>query len=439
MKKLIMICLISFCTPLLLSAQQDYYQQGVVWLKKGNPEAAKVFLEQAYKENNQDAQIAFAYARCLELLGDNNRAIFLYQKIIQDKQETFGAYMRLGTLYESMQQVELAIDTYEAAYQEARNPDQKVQSKGALISMLYKFRQLDEVLLKHVDEMHELMPNAPPKLHAIAAKTYFGVGKYDLAEDEAMKAINKAKPENIWYQVACLAYVRSRHAQQDYEGMQKYYDAITHETLKGHLLEFGHEYYYRLGYAYFYSYEFDLSRIYLKRALAIKPEYNAARVYLNHVENKGTDKSDAIKDTQQKIQKRHDEKKANDALDYENLTMMFLHQSQYDKALAYADSCLRLEPKNSEVKYLKAITYAKMDEKPEAIALLKELIANAKSSEFESRTKYYFQLGRLYTKSNQKAKALEAFRKAEVGFFADAARREMSYLKGEKTRQEDLN
>jgi tetratricopeptide (TPR) repeat protein len=272
------------------------------------------------------------------------------------------------------------------------------------------------------------MPNAPPKLHAIAAKTYLGVKNYDLAEEEALKAIEKSKPDNLWYQVACLAYVRSRHNQKDYKGMQQYYDAITHESLKPYLLEFGHEYYYRLGYAYFFSHEFDLSRKYLNIALAIKPSYDAARIYLNQVENKRADKSQAIQDLQEKITQLQEAGKNKEPLHYEHLAMLYLHEAHYDKALAYADSCLQIEPQNNEVKYLKAITYTKMDEQKEAVALLKHLISTAKSSEFESRTKYYFQLGRLYVKANQIKEAKEAFRKAEVGFFADAARLEMQNL-----------
>jgi tetratricopeptide (TPR) repeat protein len=66
-----------------------------------------------YQQNNRDAFIIFAIAKEYEKNKDIENALSFYEKLVADFPDYVGTYYHLGKLYETLNNFEKALQTYE--------------------------------------------------------------------------------------------------------------------------------------------------------------------------------------------------------------------------------------------------------------------------------------------------------------------------------------
>lgn len=412
-------------------AQPDVYTKAIEMAQNGNPQDGLNLLKTELNADAKNTELLYYTGLYLEQLKNIPKAVDLYKEAIKVDKTNFEANYRLGVLYEKIDSISQAFSYYEAALLHV--PESKEQEKntilGRVIILSDETNRFDKETINYADEFFEssTIDNIPPPVALALANILYQNSEYENAQKLTKTILDKTNSNAYPIQRAAFIYTSCAFRLQDFDGMTTYYARIKDEKLKIELENTAPQYYYNLGYVYFFMYDFDKSVRYLRTALSIKPDYSSAQVFLNKVEDQNTDKSNAIYHIRKKIELSEHE--SHDAAYYYDLTRLFVYEKRYNEAIKVADSCLQLEPNRQEVYFLEAIANYKTLRDKEGIVIIQKALIKFPKLENEDRSKYYFLLGTLYKRIKNYGEAQKAFEQAKRGVFEDAAHWELSKLR----------
>ena len=414
-----------------LQAQPNAYNKAVEMAQNGDPKGGLELLKTELNADAENSELLYYTGLYLEQLKNIPKAVSLYKQAITIDKTNFEANYRLGFLYEKADSAEQAFVYYKKAIQHV--PVTKLQEKntilGRIIVLSEATKSIDEETIQYANDYFETenIENIPPPVALSLANIFYQGSEYKKAQELTKGILEKTNSNAYPIQKAAFIYTSSAFRLQDFDGMTTYYARIQDKTLKTELENTAPEYYYNLGYVYFFMYDFDKSLRYLRTALTIKTDYSPAQVFLNRVEHQKEDKSDVIDHIRQKI--KLSEHKSHDAAYYYDLTRLCVYEQRYNEAIKVADSCLSLEPNRQEVYFLEAISNYKTIRDKEGIVVIEKALKKFTKLDNETRSKYYFLLGLLYKRIKNYGEAEKAFEQAKRGVYEDAAHWELSKLR----------
>ncbi len=411
-------------------AQPEVYTKAVEMAQKGNPQDGLNLLKTELNADSKNTELLYYTGLYLEQLKNIPKAVELYKEAVKIDKTNFEANYRLGFLYEKVDSISQAFSYYEMALSHV--PASKEQEKntilGRIIILSDEAEKFDEETIKYADEYFESenTDNIPPPVALSLANILYQNSEYEDAQELTKSILEKTNSNGYPIQKAAFIYTSCAFRLQDFDGMTTYYARIKDEKLKTELENTAPQYYYNLGYAYFFMYDFDRSMRYLRTALTIKPDYSSAQIFLNKVEDQNTDKSDAIYHIKKKIELSKE--LSHDAAYYYDLTRLFVYEKRYNEAIKVADSSLRLEPNRHEVYFLESIANYKTNREKEGIVIIQTALKNFPKLDNETRSKYYFLLGLLYKRTQNYGEARKAFEQSKRGIFEDASHWEIKSI-----------
>lgn len=406
-------------------AQPDVYTKAIEMAQNGNPQDGLNLLKTALNADVKNTSLLYYTGLYLEQLKNVPKAVELYKEAVKIDNTNFEANYRLGFLYEKIDSTSQAFTYYETALSYV--PSSQEAEKNTILSRLIflsdNSQKYDKKSLAYTEtylksENIEIIP-APVAL-AVATILYQN-SKYEDAQKLTKTILEKTNSDAYPIQKAAFIYTSCAFRLQDFDGMTTYYARIKDEKLKAELENTAPQYYYNLGYVYFFMYDFDKSLRYLKTALTIKPDYSPAQIFTNQVEVRKDDKSDVINFLRRKVEYS----KEKNAGYYADLTRLYVHEQSYNEAIKVADSCLQLEPNRQDVYFLQAIANYKTLRDKEGIVIIQKALIKFPKIENEDRSKYYFLLGLFYKRIKNYGEAQKAFEQAKRGVFEDAANWEL--------------
>lgn len=431
--KITAICSFFFLLSIFnsVNAQPEAYTKAVEMAQQGNPQDGLELLKKELNADSKNTELLYYTGLYLEQLKNIPKAVDLYKQAIKIDKSNFEANYRLGFLYEKVDSISQAFLYYENALSHV--PASKEQEKnmilGRIIILSDQAGKFDKETVKYAGKYfkNEKLDNIPPPVALALANILYQNLEYKDAQKLTKSILGKTNSNGYPIQKAAFIYTSCAFRLQDFDGMTTYYARIKDEKLKTELENTAPQYYYNLGYAYFFLYDFDKSMRYLRTALTIKPDYSSAQIFLNKVEDQNTDKSDAIYHIKKKIELSKE--LSHDAVYYYDLTRLYVYEKRYNEAIKVADSCLRLEPTRQEVYFLEAIANYKTVRDKEGVVIIQKALKKFPNLKNEDRSKYYFLLGLFYKRIKNYGEAQKAFEQAERGIFEDAAHWELSKLR----------
>ena len=410
-----------------LKAQPSVYTKAVEMAQNGNPQEGLNLLKTSLNADSQNTELLYYTGLYLEQLKNIPKAVELYKQAIKTDKTNFEANYRLGLLYEKIDSISQAFSYYETALLQVplNQQTEKNTILGRIIVLLDNSKKYDQKTVEYANEYikNENIDTIPAPIALSLGTILYQNAEYEEAQKLTKTILEKSSSNAYPMQKAAFIYTSCAFRLQDFDGMTTYYARIKDEKLKSELENTAPQYYYNLGYAYFFVYDFDKSIRYLRTALTIKPDYSPAQVFLNKVEDQNTDKSEAIYHIRKKIE--FSEHLSHDASYYYDLTRLFVYEKSYNEAIKVADSCLQLEPNRQEVYFLEAIANYKTVRDKEGILIIKNAFTQFPNLDNETRSKYYFLLGLFYKRTKNYGEAKKAFEQAKRGIFEDAAQWEL--------------
>lgn len=407
--------------------QPSVYQEAVQLAQTGSPKEGLDLLKNALNADRQNPDLLYYTGIYLEQLKNITQAVSFYKKALKYDGTHFEANYRLGVLYEKADSIDVAYSHYQTALQKAPS----TEKNNVLAKLIYvsNLKQIySEEVKKYAQSYYESekIEAMPAPVMLALATIFYQTSEYEKAKKLTGTVLDKTGGTSLSIQKAAFIYTSCAFRMQDFDAMSAHIGRIKDETLRKELDQTAPLYYYNLGYAYFFMYEYDKSLRYLRTALTIKADYVPAQVFLNQVEARKTDKSDFIDHIRQKI--KLSEYKSHDAAYFADLTRLFIHEQRYNEAIKVADSCLMLEPNREELYFLKGIAYYKTIKDKQAIEVLQQGLKKFTRLDGETHAKYYLLLGLLYKRLKDFPAAKEALEKVQKGTFKDAAEWELSKL-----------
>ncbi len=412
-----------------LQAQPAVYTKAVELAQNGNPQDGLNLLKTELNADTQNTELLYYTGLYLEQLKNIPKAVELYKEAIKIDKTNFEANYRLGLLYEKIDSVSQAFSYYETALAHVPNnqKEEKNTILGRLIVLSDESKKFDKQTIKYADDYFksEEIDKIPPPVALSLANILYQNSEYADAQKLTKTILEKANTNPYPIQKAAFIYTSCAFRLQDLDAMTMYYARIKDEKLKEELENTAPQYYYNLGYVYFFMYDFDKSLRYLKTALIIKPDYSPAQIFINQVEARKDDKSDVINFLRRKVEFS----KEKNGEYYADLTRLYVHEKSYNEAIKVADSCLKLEPNRHEVYFLAALSNYKTVRDKEGIVVLTELFKKFPKLKNDDRSKYYFLLGLFYKRLKNYGEAEKAFEQAKRDIFEDAASWEITKLR----------
>lgn len=412
-------------------AQPEVYTKAIQMAQDGNPQDGMSLLKKELDIDSKNTELLYYTGLYLEQLKKIPQAVGFYKEAIQIDKTNFEANYRLGFLYEKVDSIPQAFSFYEMAllHVPVSQEQEKNTILGRLIVLSDEAGKFDKETVKYADEYFKSVEidNIPPPVALSLANILYQNAEYEDAQKLTKTILEKVNSNAYPIQKAAFIYTSCAFRLQDFDGMKIYYARIKDEKLKTELESTAPQYYYNLGYVYYFMYDFDKSMRYLRTALTIKSDYSSAQIFLNKVEDQNTDKSDAIYHIRKKIE--FSEHLSHDAAYYYDLTRLYVYEKHYNEAIKAADSCLRLETTRQEVYFLEAIANYKTVRDKDGIIIIQKALKKFPKLENEDRSKYYFLLGLFYKRIKNYGEAQKAFEQAKRGVFEDAAHWELSKLR----------
>lgn len=404
-------------------AQPSVYTKAVEMAQNGNPQDGLSLLKTELNSDAQNTELLYYTGLYLEQLKNIPKAVELYKQAIKIDKTNFEANYRLGLLYEKVDSTSQAFSYYETAL--AHVPNNQKDEKNTILSRLIflsdEEKKYDKKTLEYANEYFTSVniETIPPPVALSLANILYQNTEYEEAQKLTKTILEKSNSNSNPYpiQKAAFIYTSCAFRLQDLDAMTTYYVRIKDEKLREELENTAPQYYYNLGYVYFFMYDFDKSLRYLQTALIIKPDYSPAQIFINQVEARKDDKSDVINFLRRKVEFS----KEKNAEYYADLTRLYVHEKSYNEAIKVADSCLKLEPNRHEVYFLAALSNYKTVRDKEGIVVLTELFKKFPKLKNDDRSKYYFLLGLFYKRMKNYGEAKKAFEQAKRDIFEDAA------------------
>jgi len=148
-------------------------------------EAIQIYRNMARIDNNRAFMYEFRIALILTQMGRYEDALQEYQTVLKNIPGNFDVYLRIGKLYEILNQPDEAITTYLSALQYIRNSRDELNIRKALGPLYYERKSLLEAIHQY-SRVKEIAPEDLYSQYRLAA-IFFELKNYQ----EAFKALSK--------------------------------------------------------------------------------------------------------------------------------------------------------------------------------------------------------------------------------------------------------
>ena len=300
-------------------------------------------LKQAAQADSNNPKIYYLLGQCYLKLGMDKRgeAIKNLEKSVELDEEYWEAWELLGNVYgTSSKTIKKAIASYERAYNVQQDPDIKLAYKLRIIDEIFSVRRY-KMAKEHIEEGLKLDAENFD-LVFMAAKYYNVVGEYANAIKMMEKIIGSVPEvegnEQYFYE---LGYAYFFH--KDYKKSDEYLAKVHTGNYSKLKRQFTPEFLIRVADSYFDSYDYDRAEEYRTITVA-KDQGNVKAIELGSklAKVKGINYKAQIEALEKTIDASPTEQK------YEELAKLYYVNEQYDEAIATADRFLatnQLDPK----------------------------------------------------------------------------------------------
>lgn len=417
------------------------FQEGEKLRKnKQYKEAVTAYEEAINLEPNNDKYWFRKGQALLQSKDQVDAAINAFKKVTEVNPNFAGAFNMLSKCYMKQKKIPEAIDALQKAYKVESDQDRKVKYK-VLAAKLFLNLDKPSDALKELQDAKALRPNHTQVLYT-EGEIYARDGKWDQAIDSYNKASSVAKQAGKTKEVgrfkmsSAYAYYKAgktadyEREKKELEGNPGWRPYVTklQKKIKG---ETGAAKELRLARAYVACNDFEEAKRYINQAIQGGKGLPLAYKMLAQVHIKAGETSMAT--TALTKAAAAETNPAELSKIYASMIKLQLNGQQYEPALSTATKILQSKPGDINVTYYKAISEYKLQQYSQCInsleSILKATPPSGKNSDV-SNAKYYFLMGLAAKKSNQNAKAIEAFGKAKFGSFKAAAEAESQGLSG---------
>jgi tetratricopeptide (TPR) repeat protein len=427
MKYLIYSFFILFITRLAAAQNGDglnYYVSAEKLRQENNFRAAIDMYDKAIKEEPTNYKYIFQKGKCYILLKDQENAIRCFEKTVELQKDFVQAYFRLAWLYRQKEKYNEAIKYFDAAFKYEKDPKEKLQYKDNILEILFKTDRLKEAG-EHIKDAKSIAPDDIRILY-FEAKYNNAIGKYDLAKSAMEKATANLSPENP--EDAARYYFElgyALHKLGNYEKANEVFKKANYGTFKSLIAEMTPQFNFALAVSYYKVFEYKKAKEILDYTLNIDNSYSQAHDLLAKIAAASTDKTMVLEHKKTSIATERDPMRK--AAKYRELCEMQFESAIYADAILSADECLKIQPKNYAVTFIKAMALYKNKDVETAKVLLSELV-NYPGLDLETKAMYNFALGLICKNSQDRTQAVSFLKAASFGSFRYAATKELEQL-----------
>ncbi len=161
-------------------------------------EAIQLYRNMARIDNNRAFMYEFRIALILTQMGRYQDALDEYQTVLKNIPGNFDVYLRIGKLYEILNQSDEAITTYLSALQYIRNSRDELNIRKALGPLYYERNSLLEAIHQY-SRVKEIAPEDLYSQYRLAA-IFFELKNYQAALDE-LTNLTKKEPGAFYLQI----------------------------------------------------------------------------------------------------------------------------------------------------------------------------------------------------------------------------------------------
>jgi tetratricopeptide (TPR) repeat protein len=398
--------------------------------------------KEAIKAEPNNSKYWFKMGQCqmnLRQESEYDNAINSFLKATEFNPSLTSAYVNIYKLYAKKKDANNAIKYLRLAYEKESDQQKKIQYK-VLSAKFYLTQDKNQEALRELQDAKALSPNDVSVLYTegdINGK----MGNWTQALDsytKALELVNKIpglKADKIAkYKVGvALAYCKlGKNAEFD-----KIYNELTGSPLtkkygdqaKRKCKGESNSLPIRLATAYMKASEFDEAKKYANQAVASGQNLATAYKVLALVHVSANEPNLAITAFTKAVQAEPDA--AKQAKLNNTMVKLQFRNGDYQGALTTANRILE-KGANTNIMFLKAQAEYKLGKYNDCVSTVDQVIQKIKAMPSpppsKEMAKYYFQLGLAAKKANQVAKAKEAFKQAQQGIFAQAAKNELTAL-----------
>jgi len=416
-----------FLSPWIIGQDRalDYYVQAEKMRQENNFRGALDMYDMAIKADPTNYKYVFQKGKCYILLKDQENAIRCFEKTIELQKDYTQAYFRLGWLYRQKEKYDEAIKYFDLAYQFEVDPKERLQYKDNILEILFKLGKYTEAG-KHIKDAKAVAPNDVRILY-FEARYSNAIGNYESARnamDKAIPMLNAESPEEAARYYYELGY--ALHKLKNYEKANEIFKKANYGQYRTLIAEMTPQYNYALASAYLKVYEFKRAKELLEYTLSIDPTFTQAHELMSRIASATSDKTAVLEHKKTALATERDPVRK--AARYRELCEMQLEAGLYDDAVLSAEECLKLQPKNYNATFIKALALYKKKNSDQAKNVLAELIAFP-GLDLETKAQYNFALGIMGKATNDKNLATNAFKAATYGLFRYAAIKELDTLR----------
>ncbi|MCS7005453.1 MAG: tetratricopeptide repeat protein [Cytophagales bacterium] len=403
----------------------DYYIQAEKLRQENNFRAAIDMYDMAIKADPTNYKYFFQKGKCYILLKDQENAIRCFEKTIELQKDYTQAYFRLGWLYRQKEKYNEAIKYFDLAYQYEADPKERLQYKDNILEILFKLERYQEAG-KHIKDAKAVAPNDIRILY-FEAKYYNAIGNYEAARaamDKAIPQLTTESPEEAARYYYELGY--ALHKLKQYEKANEIFKKANYGQYRSLIAEMTPQYNYNLALAYLKVYEYKKAKELLEYTLSMDPTFTQAHEMMSRIAQANTDRTAVLEHKKTAIATEKDPVRK--SARYRELCELQLESGFYDDAIFSADECLKIQPKNYNASFIKALALARKKNYEEAKNILNELIAFP-GLDLDTKAQYNFALGLISKTMNDKNLATNAFKAATYGIYRYAAIKELDMLR----------
>ena len=161
-----------------------YKNLGLCEVNLGNDEGAFEAFKKAYELNNKDAVVVYYYA-CFVSQKDKERAIQLFQEVIDLRKNYLDAYKNLAMIYIELGQLDLALDT---ALKAINNPEiENDYSINYITATCYMLKKDFNSAVLFLENALEIEPDRLSVINSLAT-CYMNISEFEKAKNVLLRA-----------------------------------------------------------------------------------------------------------------------------------------------------------------------------------------------------------------------------------------------------------
>jgi tetratricopeptide (TPR) repeat protein len=416
----LLVAWISVCGPGFAQTVKDLIEKAeVLALSQRYPEAVEV-LKQASNTDKSNAKIHYLLGTYYLKLDSKNpadpinpEAIKSLERAVEIDQAYEEAWELLANLYstpalkmqkkEQRARIMKSVESYEKAYNNAKDPEIKLSYKLQIINQLFGIKSYKESK-PHLDDALKLSPNNSD-LKFMAAQYYNVVGAYA----EAIKMLqpivkeleNQVNGNEMYFYELGVAY----NGIADYKKADETFAVIANSRYKSKIRRYAAETYLKIAEAYFDVLEYSAAKENLMIAVKKKPDLaKALELQSKLAKNQGGNFGAQIKIKLEEIKVAEAKDPGSLSAKYDELANMYYLNGDYALATEAADEFLKKNQSNVTMLFLRGACEYQL-KKPDVGATQLEAALKSPKLQNDAKGRIALLLSMIYRKAGEYRKA----------------------------------